>query len=109
MHRTRRMHVRRVTPFLDRVEGQREVLVVTRRGHDDVALVPADELSSLLETAYLLQSPANARRLLEALRESLNYEGPPPRSRTSGESSASDAPGTPEPRPARRFAAVLEG
>ena len=53
------------------------MLVVTRRGHDDVALVPADELSSLLETAYLLQSPANARRLLEALRESLNYEGLP--------------------------------
>lgn len=50
---------------------------MTRRGHEDVALVPADELSSLLETAYLLQSPANARRLLEALRESLNYEGPP--------------------------------
>lgn len=66
-----------LAPFLDRVEGEREVLVVTRRGHDDVALVPADELSSLLETAYLLQSPANARRLLEALRESLNYEGPP--------------------------------
>ena len=66
-----------LAPFLDRVEGEREVLVVTRRGHDDVALVPADELSSLLETAYLLQSPANARRLLEALRESLSYEGPP--------------------------------
>jgi antitoxin YefM len=32
-----------------------------------VALVAADELSSLLETAHLLRSPANAERLLRAL------------------------------------------
>lgn len=62
--------------LLDRVENEREVLMVTRRGHGDVAVLAAEELSSLLETAYLLQSPANARRLLEALRESLSYEGP---------------------------------
>jgi antitoxin YefM len=32
-----------------------------------VALIAADELESLLETAYLLRSPANAQRLLTAL------------------------------------------
>ena len=31
------------------------------------ALVPAEELSSLRETAYLLRSPKNAARLLAAL------------------------------------------
>ena len=32
-----------------------------------MALVTASELSSLLETAHLLRSPKNARRLLKAL------------------------------------------
>jgi antitoxin YefM len=56
--------------FLDRVTDDREVLVVKRRrGQRDVAIVAADELSSLMETAYLLRSPKNAERLLESLRE----------------------------------------
>ena len=49
------------------VEDSREVAVIQRRGHEDMALIPADELSSLRETAYLLRSPANAARLLAAL------------------------------------------
>jgi antitoxin YefM len=43
--------------FLDRVTDDREVLLVRRRGARDVAIVPADELSSLMETAHLLRSP----------------------------------------------------
>jgi antitoxin YefM len=58
--------------FLDRVTDDREVLVVKRRrGQRDVAIVAADELSSLMETAYLLRSPKNAERLLQALAESV--------------------------------------
>lgn len=53
--------------FLDRVTADREVVIVKRRGKADVALAPADELMSLLETAHLLRSPKNARRLLAAL------------------------------------------
>ena len=56
--------------YLDRVVDDREVLVVTRRGARDVAIIAADELAGLEETAYLLRSPANARRLREALAES---------------------------------------
>ena len=41
--------------------------VIYRRGHEDMALIPAEELSSLRETAYLLRSPENAVRLLAAL------------------------------------------
>lgn len=52
---------------LDRVVKDREIIIVRRRGKEDVALVAADELSSLLETAHLLRSPRNARRLLSAL------------------------------------------
>ena len=62
--------------FLDRVTDDREVLVVKRRGGQrDVAIVAADELSSLMETAYLLRSPKNAERLLGALRRAENGEG----------------------------------
>jgi antitoxin YefM len=51
----------------DAVEDSREAAVIQRRGHEDMALIPADELASLRETAYLLRSPANAARLLAAL------------------------------------------
>ena len=57
-----------LTSVLDRVAEDQEVVIVRRRGAEDVALVPAGELSSLLETAHLLRSPKNARRLLAALR-----------------------------------------
>jgi antitoxin YefM len=45
------------------------VVIVRRRGGRDVAIIPADELSSLMETAHLLSSPKNAERLSESLRE----------------------------------------
>jgi len=51
----------------DEVEDSREAAVIQRRGHEHMALIPADELSSLRETAYLLRSPGNAVRLLAAL------------------------------------------
>ena len=51
----------------DQVEDSREAAVIQRRGHEDMALIPADELASLRETAYLLRSPQNAVRLLAAL------------------------------------------
>jgi antitoxin YefM len=53
--------------LLDHVTGDREIAIITRRGSEDVALVAADELAGLLETAHLLRSPANAKRLLTAL------------------------------------------
>ena len=55
--------------FLDKVTDDREVVFVRRRGARDVAIVAADELSSLMETAHLLRSPKNAERLFEAIRE----------------------------------------
>ena len=57
--------------YLDGVINDREVLLVRRRGARDVAIVPADELSSLMETAHLLRSPKNAERLLQALAQSV--------------------------------------
>lgn len=51
----------------DEVEDSREPAVIQRRGHEDMALIPADDLASLRETAHLLGSPENAARLLAAL------------------------------------------
>jgi len=53
--------------LLDEVTLNQEVVIVNRRGKEDVAMVSASELSSLLETAHLLRSPKNAQRLLSAL------------------------------------------
>ena len=52
----------------DQVTADRDVVVISRRGADDVALVAASELSGLLETAHLLRSPKNARRLMTAMK-----------------------------------------
>jgi antitoxin YefM len=49
------------------VASTREPIVISRRGAEDVALVAADELRSLMETAHLMRSPKNAQRLLTAL------------------------------------------
>ena len=53
--------------FLDQVVDQHETVIVRRKGSRDVALIPAAELAGLVETAHLLRSPRNARRLLAAL------------------------------------------
>ena len=51
----------------DEVISTREPIFITRRGTENVALISADELISIMETVHLLRSPENARRLLTAL------------------------------------------
>ena len=63
--------------LLDKVTRDREIVVIQRRGAEDVALISAAELSSLTETAYLLRSRTNADRLLAALGRALKNEGQP--------------------------------
>ncbi len=63
--------------LLDRVTKDREVVIIQRRGAEDVAMIAADELASLTETAYLLRSPQNAERILSALARALKKEGKP--------------------------------
>ena len=72
----------RLASVWDEVVSSREAVVIKRRGHADVAMLPADELSSLMETAHLLRSPANARRLLGALKRARAGKG---RTMTAGE------------------------
>jgi antitoxin YefM len=61
--------------LLDRVTKDREVVIIQRRGSEDVAMISADELASLTETAYLMRSPENAGRILSALARALKNQG----------------------------------
>ncbi len=65
----------RLAAVLDQVSSDQEVVIVRRRGAKDVALVPAEELTSLMETAHLLRSPRNAQRLLAALERATHRKG----------------------------------
>jgi antitoxin YefM len=57
----------RYAEVLDSVINDREEVVVTRAGHEPVVIVSLADFESLRETAYLMRSPANARRLLDAM------------------------------------------
>ena len=57
----------KLASLIDEVTLNREVVIIQRRGREDVAMIAVDELSGLLETAHLLRSPTNARRLMSAL------------------------------------------
>lgn len=53
--------------LLNSVVDNREEVIITRAGHDPVVVVSLDDYESLKEAAYLLRSPANARRLLASI------------------------------------------
>jgi len=53
--------------MMDRVVNDREVVIVHRKRGQKVAMIPADELAGLVETAHLLRSLKNADRLMKAL------------------------------------------
>ena len=57
----------RYAEVLDSVVADREEVVITRAGHEPVVIVSLADFESLRETAYLMRSPANARRLLDAM------------------------------------------
>ena len=63
--------------LMDEVTDNRDVVIIQRDDAEDVALIAADELRSLLETAYLLRSPKNAHRLLTALDRAQNRQVAP--------------------------------
>ena len=67
----------KLASLLDEVTKNREVVIIKRRGNEDVALINADELTSILETAHLLRSPKNAKRLLASLDKVKKASGKP--------------------------------
>lgn len=61
--------------MLDTVTDDREEVIITRAGHEPVVVVSLADYESLKETAYLLKSPANARRLLASIEQLENGDG----------------------------------
>jgi len=59
----------------DQTVATREPVVISRRGSESVVMMPVDEWEGLVETAHLLRSPANAKRLLAALLRLESSEG----------------------------------
>lgn len=52
---------------MDRVCDDHEPLIITRNGRQSVVMLSLEDYQALAETAYLLRSPTNARRLLDAV------------------------------------------
>lgn len=51
---------------MDRVCDDHEVLIITRNGDQAVVMLSLEDYKALEEAAYLLRTPANAKRLLSA-------------------------------------------
>ncbi len=52
---------------MDRVCADHTALIITRQGESSVVMLSLEDYQALEETAYLLRSPANSRRLLDAI------------------------------------------
>jgi antitoxin YefM len=62
---------------MDRVCNDHEPLIITRNGQQSVVLLSLEDFMALEETAYLLRSPANAKRLLAAMEQLNTGHGTP--------------------------------
>ena len=61
--------------ILDEEIEDRGLIIVSRTGKEDVAILAASELSSMMETLHLLKSPANAKKLFAAMERAEELEG----------------------------------
>lgn len=60
---------------MDRVCNNHEPIIVTRNGRQSVVLLSLQDFQALEETAHLLRSPKNARRLIAAIDQLERGEG----------------------------------
>ena len=63
--------------LLNQAEDEQAPVYISRRNREDMVLLPAAEYRSVEETAHLLRSPENARRLLRALQRALEQDVAP--------------------------------
>ena len=60
---------------MDRVCEDHEPMIITRNGEQSVVMLSLDDYKALEETAYLLRSPTNAKRLLTAVSQLAEGKG----------------------------------
>jgi antitoxin YefM len=58
-----------IASHLDRLEQDRDHLVVSRQGHEPVVVLPLKDWQGMEETLYLLGNPNNARFLKDSIAE----------------------------------------
>ncbi len=60
---------------IKRVCRDRDPVIITRKREDSVVMMALEEYESLVETAYLLRSPKNVKRLYESIQELTQQQG----------------------------------
>ena len=60
---------------MSRVCDDHEPLIITRNGQQSVVMLSLEDFTALEETAYLLRSPANTKRLMAAIEQLSTGEG----------------------------------
>ena len=60
---------------MSRVCNDHEPLIITRNGQQSVVMLSLEDFTALEETAYLLRSPANTKRLMAAIQQLSTGEG----------------------------------
>ena len=55
--------------YLDRVYDDHETIIIARKNNENVVMVSIDEYNSLVETAHLLSTEANANHLAQSIRQ----------------------------------------
>jgi antitoxin YefM len=69
--------------LLEKVTSDRQLVVIKRKDKENVVLIAESDLSSLMETAYLLKSPQNAQHLLAAIERSKARDEQPTEPKTT--------------------------
>ena len=59
----------RLAETMEKVCDDHAPIIITRKNSRSVVMISLDDFEALEETAYLLRSPKNARRLLESIAE----------------------------------------
>ncbi len=54
---------------LNQVEEDADFTVIHRRDRSDAVVMGLDYFNSMMETLYLLESPANAKNLMESIKQ----------------------------------------
>ena len=60
---------------MDQVCQDHAPIIITRKTNDSVVIMSLEDYASLQETAYLLRSPKNTRRLIESIAQLENGKG----------------------------------
>ncbi len=62
---------------IKKVNQDREAVIVTSKTNGNVVIVSQKDYDALVETAYLLQSPNNAQRLLQSIKQAQKGQAAP--------------------------------